>query len=117
MPKVDSGAIAGIARKPKGLVVTFIVNWLLKTAKGYAAGLISLAAAPCTAMVFVWSNPTEGVPACAHVQVAVNDLIMPVAFTPIVMFLSGVAHVVVPAMVLICDSADGRVVDAGSPAP
>lgn len=124
MLKIDFGAIRGIARKPKGLMVTLFVNWLVKpfgmaflawvfmqhlfsawidpeTAKGYTAGLIILAAAPCTAMVFVWSYLTDGDPAYTLVQVAVNDLIMLVAFAPIVMFLCGVAHVVVPAKVLI----------------
>jgi ACR3 family arsenite transporter len=70
-------------------------------AKEYTAGLIILAAAPCTAMVFVWSYLTDGDPAYTLVQVAVNDLIMLVAFAPIVMFLCGVAKVVVPAKVLI----------------
>ena len=124
MLKVDFGAIGGVARKPKGLAVTLFVNWLIKpfsmaflgwffmqhffsawidpeTAKNYTAGLIILAAAPCTAMVFVWSYLTDGDPAYTLVQVAVNDLIMLVAFAPIVMFLCGVAHVVVPAQVLI----------------
>jgi ACR3 family arsenite transporter len=124
MLKVDFGAIGGIARRPKGLGVTLFVNWLVKpfsmaflawvfmqhvfsgwidpeTAKNYTAGLIILAAAPCTAMVFVWSYLTDGDPVYTLVQVAVNDLIMLVAFAPIVMFLCGVAHVVVPAKVLI----------------
>lgn len=124
MLKVDFGAIGGIARRPKGLMVTLFINWLVKpfsmallawlfihhifsglidgeTAKNYTAGLIILAAAPCTAMVFVWSYLTDGDPAYTLVQVAVNDLIMLVAFAPIVMFLCGVAHVVVPAKVLI----------------
>ncbi len=124
MLKVDFNAIGGIARRPKGLMVTLFVNWLVKpfgmallawlfmqnvfaawiepeTARGYTAGLIILAAAPCTAMVFVWSYLTDGDPAYTLVQVAVNDLIMLVAFAPIVMFLCGVAHVVVPAKVLI----------------
>ena len=70
-------------------------------AKEYTAGLIILAAAPCTAMVFVWCYLTDGDPAYTLVQVAVNDLIMLVAFAPIVMFLCGVANVVVPAKVLI----------------
>jgi ACR3 family arsenite transporter len=105
-------------------MVTLFVNWLVKpfsmallawvfmqhvfaawigpdVAKEYTAGLIILAAAPCTAMVFVWSYLTDGDPAYTLVQVAVNDLIMLVAFAPIVMFLCGVAHVVVPAKVLI----------------
>lgn len=124
MLKVDFSAIGGIARKPRGLAVTLFINWLIKpfsmallawifmrhvfaawidpeTAKGYTAGLIILAAAPCTAMVFVWSYLTEGDPAYTLVQVAVNDLIMLIAFAPIVMFLCGVANVVVPAKVLI----------------
>jgi ACR3 family arsenite transporter len=124
MLKVDFSAIGGIARKPKGLAVTLFINWLVKpfsmaflawlfmqhifaawidpeTARNYTAGLIILAAAPCTAMVFVWSYLTDGDPAYTLVQVAVNDLIMLVAFAPIVMFLCGVAHVVVPARVLI----------------
>jgi ACR3 family arsenite transporter len=124
MLKVDFSAIGGIARRPKGLMVTLFVNWLVKPfsmallawvfmqhvfgawiapemAKEYTAGLIILAAAPCTAMVFVWSYLTDGDPAYTLVQVAVNDLIMLVAFAPIVMFLCGVAHVVVPAKVLI----------------
>jgi ACR3 family arsenite transporter len=124
MLKVDFNAIGGIARRPKGLMVTLFVNWLVKpfsmallawvfmqnvfaawidpeTARSYTAGLIILAAAPCTAMVFVWSYLTDGDPAYTLVQVAVNDLIMLVAFAPIVMFLCGVANVVVPAKVLI----------------
>jgi arsenite transporter len=124
MLKVDFSAITGIAQKPKGLLVTLFVNWLIKPfsmallawifmhhlfagwispelAKQYTAGLIILAAAPCTAMVFVWSYLTDGDPAYTLVQVAVNDLIMLVAFAPIVMFLCGVAQVVVPAKVLI----------------
>jgi ACR3 family arsenite transporter len=124
MLKVDFSAIGGIAKRPRGLMVTLLVNWLVKpfsmallawifmqhvftawidpeTAKGYTAGLIILAAAPCTAMVFVWSYLTDGDPAYTLVQVAVNDLIMLVAFAPIVMFLCGVANVVVPATVLI----------------
>jgi ACR3 family arsenite transporter len=124
MLKVDFGALGSIARKPKGLMVTLFVNWLVKpfsmaflawlfiqhifaawidpeTARNYTAGLIILAAAPCTAMVFVWSYLTDGDPAYTLVQVAVNDLIMLVAFAPIVMFLCGVAHVLVPAKVLV----------------
>jgi ACR3 family arsenite transporter len=124
MLKVDFGAIGGIARRPKGLLVTLFVNWIVKpfsmaflawlfmqrlfsawidpeAARSYTAGLIILAAAPCTAMVFVWSYLTDGDPAYTLVQVAVNDLIMLVAFAPIVMFLCGVANVVVPAKVLV----------------
>jgi ACR3 family arsenite transporter len=124
MLKIDFGSLGGIAKKPKGLFVTSFINWLVKPfsmaflgwlfmqhifrawlspelAKEYTAGLIILAAAPCTAMVFVWSYLTDGDPAYTLVQVAVNDLIMLVAFAPIVMFLCGVANVVVPAKVLV----------------
>jgi arsenite transporter len=124
MLKVDFTAIGGIARKPKGLLVTLFINWLIKPfsmallawvfmqhvfaawitpdlARQYTAGLIILAAAPCTAMVFVWSYLTDGDPAYTLVQVAVNDLIMLVAFAPLVMFLCGVANVVVPPKVLV----------------
>src|SRR6516164_9165845 len=124
MLKVDFTAIGGIARKPKGLAVTLFVNWLVKpfsmaflawlfmqhvfaawidpeTARNYTAGLIILAAAPCTAMVFVWSYLTDGDPVYTLVQVALNDLIMLGAFAPIVMFLCGVANVTVPSKVLI----------------
>jgi arsenite transporter len=124
MLKIDFGSLAGVTKRPKGLLVTLFVNWLVKpfsmaffawlffrhvfaawveptTASNYTAGLIILAAAPCTAMVFVWSYLTDGDPAYTLVQVAVNDLIMLVAFAPIVMFLCGVAHVVVPSKVLI----------------
>jgi ACR3 family arsenite transporter len=124
MLKIDFGSLHQVGRKPKGLLVTLFVNWLVKpfsmalfawlflqhvfaawvdpqTARQYTAGLIILAAAPCTAMVFVWSYLTDGDPAYTLVQVAVNDLIMLVAFAPIVMFLCGVANVVVPSKVLI----------------
>ncbi|MCC6694774.1 MAG: ACR3 family arsenite efflux transporter [Candidatus Hydrogenedentes bacterium] len=124
MLKIDFGGLAGVTKRPKGLMVTLIVNWVVKpfsmaffawvfiqyffsawidpeTAKDYTAGLIILAAAPCTAMVFVWSYLTDGDPAYTLVQVAVNDLIMLVAFAPIVMFLCGVADVVVPSKVLV----------------
>jgi ACR3 family arsenite transporter len=124
MLKIDFGSLGSIAKKPKGLFITLFVNWLVKPfsmaflawvflqhvfaswiepqmAKNYTAGLIILAAAPCTAMVFVWSYLTDGDPAYTLVQVAVNDLIMLVAFAPIVMFLCGVADVIVPSRVLI----------------
>jgi len=124
MLKIDFGSLAGVTKRPKGLLVTLFVNWLVKpfsmaffawvflhhlftawidleTAQNYTAGLIILAAAPCTAMVFVWSYLTDGDPAYTLVQVAVNDLIMLFAFAPVVMFLCGVANVVVPSKVLI----------------
>jgi arsenite transporter len=124
MLKIDFGSLSGIARKPKGLMITLFVNWIVKpfsmallawiflqhvfsawidpeTARNYTAGLIILAAAPCTAMVFVWSYLTDGDPAYTLVQVAVNDLIMLVLFAPIIMLLLGVADVVVPSKVLV----------------
>jgi ACR3 family arsenite transporter len=124
MLKVDFRAVGGIAQRPQGLLVTLFVNWIVKPfsmaflawlfmrhifaawitpelAGQYTAGLIILAAAPCTAMVFVWSYLTDGDPVYTLVQVAVNDLIMLVAFAPIVMFLCGVAHVIVPPRVLL----------------
>jgi len=124
MLKIDFGSLAGVGQRPRGLLITLFVNWLVKPfgmallawlflqkffaawiepelARNYTAGLIILAAAPCTAMVFVWSYLTEGDPAYTLVQVAVNDLIMLFAFAPIVMFLCGVANVVVPPRVLI----------------
>ncbi|HMK43985.1 MAG TPA: ACR3 family arsenite efflux transporter [Dissulfurispiraceae bacterium] len=124
MLKIDFGSLHNIAKKPKGLMITLFINWLVKpfsmaflawlfiqnifspwidpeTAKNYTAGLIILAAAPCTAMVFVWSYLTDGDPAYTLVQVAVNDIIMLFAFAPIVMFLCGVANVIVPSKVLI----------------
>jgi ACR3 family arsenite transporter len=124
MLRVEFSGVAAVARRPKGLLVTLFVNWLVKpfsmallawlfleqlfgglipaeAAKSYTAGLIILAAAPCTAMVFVWSYLTDGDSAYTLAQVAVNDLIMLFAFAPIVMFLLGVADVVVPARVLV----------------
>src|SRR6185503_11276452 len=124
MMRVDFASVRNVGRKPKGLFITLFVNWVVKPfsmaflawlffrhlfaswispseADQYIAGTIILAAAPCTAMVFVWSYLTDGDPTYTLVQVAVNDLIMLVAFAPIVMFLCGVAHVVVPAKVLI----------------
>jgi len=125
MLKVDFGSIAHIGRKPKGLMVTLFVNWLVKPfsmaflgwlffqhiflpwigpelADQYVAGVIILAAAPCTAMVFVWSYLTDGDPAYTLVQVSVNDLIMLVLFAPIVTFLvSGASSLTVPFIVLL----------------
>ncbi|HTZ21502.1 MAG TPA: ACR3 family arsenite efflux transporter, partial [Opitutaceae bacterium] len=127
MLKIDFGGLAGVVQRPKGLLVTLVVNWLIKpfsmallgwlfvrvlfsgalgwitpeAARDYTAGLIILAAAPCTAMVFVWSYLTDGDPAYTLAQVAINDLIMLGAFAPIVMFLVGVSGVVVPKGILI----------------
>ena len=107
MMRVDFAAIRGVGRRPRGLFVTLFVNWLVKpfsmaffawlffrvfftgwissaTADQYIAGTIILAAAPCTAMVFVWSYLTDGDPAYTLVQVSVNDLIMLALFAPIV---------------------------------
>ncbi|HLA90315.1 MAG TPA: ACR3 family arsenite efflux transporter [Gemmatimonadaceae bacterium] len=124
MLKIEFASVAGVSRRPKGLFITLVVNWLVKPfsmaflawlflqkvfapfiaageAQGYTAGLIILAAAPCTAMVFVWSYLTDGDSAYTLAQVAINDLIMLVVFAPIVMFLLGVANVVVPMDVLV----------------
>lgn len=119
MMKVDFRSIRNVGRNPKGLFVTWIVNWLVKPftmygiaslffftvfkafitpdlATEYLAGAVLLGAAPCTAMVFVWSSLTKGDPAYTVVQVATNDLIILVAFVPIVKFLLGVSNVSVP---------------------
>lgn len=127
MLRIDFGALAGVWRRPRGMVITLVINWLVKpfsmallawlclrvlfgdllgwlpadAARDYSAGLIILAAAPCTAMVFVWSYLTDGDPAYTLAQVAVNDLIMLVAFAPLVAFLVGVSGVAVPARVLV----------------
>ncbi len=119
MMKVDFQSIKDVGKNPKGLYVTWITNWLIKPftmyviasvfffivfkgfitpelATQYLAGAILLGAAPCTAMVFVWSTLTKGNPAYTVVQVATNDLIILVAFIPIVKFLLGVSNVFVP---------------------
>lgn len=119
MLKVDFNSIKNVGKNPKGLYVTWVTNWLIKPftmfgiayfffyvvfkslipadlAKDYLAGAILLGAAPCTAMVFVWSHLTKGNPAYTVVQVATNDLIILVAFTPIVAFLLGVGGVSIP---------------------
>lgn len=119
MMKVDFRSIKNVGKNPKGLFVTWIVNWLIKPftmygmaslfffvvfkafitpelATEYLAGAVLLGAAPCTAMVFVWSALTKGDPAYTVVQVATNDLIILVAFVPIVKFLLGVSNVFVP---------------------
>jgi len=125
MLKVDFGSVLEVGRNPKGLMVTLFVNWLVKpfsmallgwvffrylflpiigaeAADQYTAGVIILAAAPCTAMVFVWSYLTDGDPAYTLVQVAVNDLIMLAAFAPIVKYLvSGASGLEVPFDVLL----------------
>ena len=125
MMKVDFSAVRNVGRKPAGLFVTLVVNWLVKPfsmallawaffrfifagfispseADQYIAGCIILAAAPCTAMVFVWSHLTEGDPAYTLVQVSVNDLIMLLLFVPIVQLLvSGASSLTVPFQVLL----------------
>lgn len=124
MMKVDFQSVKNVKNNPKGLYVTWVTNWLIKPftmygiavfffyvvfkniipadlAKSYLAGAVLLGAAPCTAMVFVWSHLTKGNPAYTVVQVATNDLIILVAFTPIVAFLLGVSGVSVPWNTLI----------------
>jgi ACR3 family arsenite transporter len=125
MLKIDFASIRGVGRRPRGLFVTLFVNWLVKPfsmallgwlffselfapwippglASEYLAGVIILAAAPCTAMVFVWSQLSDGDPAYTLVQVSVNDLIMLFAFAPVVKLLvSGAAGLEVPFSVLL----------------
>ncbi len=119
MAQIDFSAIVGVRKEPKGLAITTIVNWLIKPftmfaiawfflmvvfepwiapqlASEYLAGAILLGAAPCTAMVFVWSYLTRGDAAYTLVQVSVNDIIMIFAFAPIAAFLLGVSDVHVP---------------------
>ncbi len=119
MLKVDPGCIKQVRRKPKGLALTLVVNWLIKPfsmaalgvlffrylfagmvsaddAQQYIAGMILLGVAPCTAMVFVWSHLTDGDANYTLVQVTVNDLIMVVAFAPIAGLLLGVTKLHVP---------------------
>ena len=125
MIKIDFTSILDVRKKPRGLLITLFVNWLVKPfsmallgwiffkhlflpwigpelADQYVAGAIILAAAPCTAMVFVWSYLTDGDPAYTLVQVSVNDLVMLVLFAPIVTFLvSGASALTVPFNVLV----------------
>ncbi len=124
MVQVDLGSIRDIGRRPKGLVITLVVNWLIKpftmaalgwlffrmlfadlvdpqTATEYIAGMILLGVAPCTAMVFVWSHLTKGDANYTLVQVSVNDLIMIFAFAPLAGFLLGITDIVVPWETLI----------------
>lgn len=119
MLKVDFQSVKNVGKKPKGIIVTCVTNWLIKPftmfgiawlffhilfkslipadlANEYLAGAVLLGAAPCTAMVFVWSYLTKGDAAYTLVQVAVNDLIILVAFAPIVAFLLGVGGVEIP---------------------
>jgi ACR3 family arsenite transporter len=125
MMRVDFGAVRDVGKRPKGLLITLFVNWFVKPfsmaliatlffrwffvtwigaaeAEQYIAGCIILAAAPCTAMVFVWSYLTDGDPAYTLVQVSVNDLIMLVLFVPIVQYLvEGASSLSVPFQVLL----------------
>jgi ACR3 family arsenite transporter len=125
MLKIDFSSILKVGQRPRGLIVTLVVNWLVKPfsmaffgwlffqhlflpligaelAGQYTAGVIILAAAPCTAMVFVWSYLSDGDPAYTLVQVSVNDLIMLVAFAPIVKYLvAGAAGLEVPFRILL----------------
>ena len=125
MLRIDLASVLGVRRRPRGILVTLFVNWLVKPfsmallgwlffkhlfhpwigdalADQYIAGVIILAAAPCTAMVFVWSNLTGGDPAYTLVQVSLNDLIMLLFFAPIVAFLiTGASNLTVPFEVLL----------------
>ena len=124
MLQIDFGSVLAVRRQPKGLTITLVVNWLIKPfsmlffawlflqvlfapfipadlALEYVAGAILLGAAPCTAMVFVWSYLTRGDASYTLVQVAVNDVIMLFAFAPIVALLLGVSQVFVPYETLI----------------
>ncbi|HCT94165.1 MAG: arsenical-resistance protein [Bacteroidetes bacterium GWE2_39_28] len=119
MLKIDFTSIVDAVKMPKGLSITLTVNWLIKpfsmfaiswlffhfifktfiptdVANEYLAGAVLLGAAPCTAMVFVWSHLTKGNPAYTLVQVAINDLIILVAFIPIVTFLLGISGITIP---------------------
>lgn len=119
MVSIDFASLKDVGRKPKGLCVTLVVNWLIKPftmavlgvlffqhvfadlvspeeAKEYIAGMILLGVAPCTAMVFVWSQLVRGDANYTLVQVSINDLVMVVAFAPIAAFLLGVTEVTVP---------------------
>ena len=119
MMKVDFESIKNVGKNPKGLYTTWVVNWLIKPftmfgiasffffvvfknfipvdlGREYLAGAVLLGAAPCTAMVFVWSQLTKGNAAYTVVQVATNDLIILIAFIPIVKFLLGISQVLVP---------------------
>lgn len=124
MLKIDFSSIVNASKKPKGLIVTCVTNWLIKPftmyliaaffffvvfksfipealAKEYLAGAVLLGAAPCTAMVFVWSHLTKGDASYTLIQVAVNDLIILVAFAPIVALLLGVGNIQIPFGTLI----------------
>jgi len=128
MIQIDFAAVRDVGRRPQGLVLTLVINWLVKpftmaalgvlffrylfapwvdaqSATEYIAGMILLGVAPCTAMVFVWSQLTRGDPAYTLVQVSVNDLVMVFAFAPIAAFLLGVTDVAVPWETLLLSTA------------
>ncbi len=124
MVQIDFAAIKGISKNPKGLLLTLLINWMIKpftmaglgwlffkvlfadlvdpaSAQEYIAGMILLGVAPCTAMVFVWSQLTKGDPNYTLVQVSVNDVIMIFAFAPIAAFLLEVSDIQVPWQTLL----------------
>ena len=124
MIQIDWGSVKEIGKKPQGLILTLVVNWLIKpftmallgilffeyvfapwvdpqSAKAYIAGMILLGVAPCTAMVFVWSHLVKGDANYTLVQVSVNDLIMVIAFAPIAALLLGVTNITVPWQTLL----------------
>jgi len=124
MIQIDFAAVKDVGKRPRGLILTLVVNWLIKpftmaalavlffnylfapwvdpqSASEYIAGMILLGVAPCTAMVFVWSQLTKGDPNYTLVQVSVNDLIMVFAFAPLAAFLLGVTNVTVPWQTLL----------------
>lgn len=137
MLKVDFKSIVNAGKRPKGLIITLTVNWLVKPftmylfawlflkvifkpfipddlASEYIAGAVLLGAAPCTAMVFVWSHLSDGDPGYTVVQVAVNDLVILVAFAPIVAFLLGVGDIAVPMDTLLLSVALFVVIPLGA---
>ncbi|MBE0590123.1 MAG: ACR3 family arsenite efflux transporter, partial [Hydrogenophaga sp.] len=128
MIQIDFAAVRDVGKKPQGLMLTVVINWLIKpftmaalgvlffkylfapfvdpqSANEYIAGMILLGVAPCTAMVFVWSQLTKGDPNYTLVQVSVNDLIMVFAFAPIAAFLLGVTDLAVPWQTLLLSTA------------
>ncbi|TDQ57439.1 ACR3 family arsenite transporter [Mesocricetibacter intestinalis] len=124
MIQIDWSAIKNVGKKPQGLILTLVINWLIKpfsmaligwlffhflfapwvdpqSAQEYIAGMILLGVAPCTAMVFVWSQLVKGDPNYTLVQVSVNDIIMIFAFAPIAGFLLGVSNIEIPVATLV----------------
>ena len=128
MIQIDFAAVKDVGKRPQGLILTVVINWLIKpftmaalgvlffrylfapfvdpqSANEYIAGMILLGVAPCTAMVFVWSQLTKGDPNYTLVQVSVNDIIMVFAFAPIAAFLLGVTDLTVPWQTLLLSTA------------